>query len=184
MNFLILGLPRSRTAWLSNFFTYDTCFCFHEPLLNIGTLKELPQKLAAVNQSIIGGADTGAMYFVDTLVQMFPGLKLIVIDRDDDDCQQSLSAMGVQGDIAAMRQQLNWVIEQHNPWVIPFAELDSLDILSHLWAYCVGSAFPVQRWHMLKDMIVQIDSQRFFHSINEQAIRRIAKEATVWPGAQ
>ena len=46
--FFITGLPRSRTAWLANWFTYGHTFCFHEACRKVGKIEELKDRKSVV----------------------------------------------------------------------------------------------------------------------------------------
>lgn len=73
MSFFIIGMPRSRTAWLSNFMTYDGIYCHHEGLNNCNSIQEYEDKIG--ND---GDSSTGLM-LVD-IKSLFPDRKLLLID--------------------------------------------------------------------------------------------------------
>jgi len=75
-NFLVLGLPRSRTAWLSNFLTYGDVTCTHEGLNGCTTLKEYKAKF----RSGSGDSNTGLAFF--EFEPLFTDFKKIIIDSD------------------------------------------------------------------------------------------------------
>lgn len=66
--FFILGLPRSRTAWLANWFTGQQSLCLHDPWRFASSAKEL-RKLLVQNGSgrqYLGAAGSmGRQEFVD-----------------------------------------------------------------------------------------------------------------------
>lgn len=186
MKFLIIALPRSRTAWLANFLTYGDSFCFHEPLLGLSRVADIQDKVSTVTTPIIGATDTGAMYFVDVLLKLYPGLKLVVIERPANECQESIDSMGLQGDVTLMARQLEWIKQRTKPLVIQFSSLDEKATMEELWNHCIGTPFPEQRWQLLKDMKIEVSPEQFMSKLSNQAeaINEIAKEATLWPGAQ
>ena len=53
-NFFVLGLPRSRTAWLANFLTYDGYFCFHEGIDGCRSIDDYKKKKFEVSISTAG----------------------------------------------------------------------------------------------------------------------------------
>src|SRR5581483_3193569 len=55
--FLIVGLPRSRTAWLAAFLTGGEVHCHHELLRQCKQWIDYPQKLLATPAPIVGDAD-------------------------------------------------------------------------------------------------------------------------------
>jgi len=73
-NFFVIGLPRSRTAWLANFLTYEDSFCFHEGINGCSTIEEYRDKLGNYK----GDSNTGLMLF--NFRKYFPKTKVVVID--------------------------------------------------------------------------------------------------------
>ena len=77
MNFLILGLPRSRTAWLANFLTYDGLFCYHEAINGCLNMDEYAEKVK-------GKGDSNTALALFDFEHMFPDAKIIVVDSSID----------------------------------------------------------------------------------------------------
>ena len=75
--FLILGLPRSRTAWLANFLTYDGLFCYHEAINGCKNIKEYKQKVK-------GKGDSNTALALFDFESHFPNAKIIIIDSEID----------------------------------------------------------------------------------------------------
>lgn len=73
MDYFIVGLPRSRTAWLANFMTYDCSFCFHEGLVEAGSVEGLMDlKKLCPDAFVIGNSDSGLPLFADATLKAFP----------------------------------------------------------------------------------------------------------------
>ena len=88
--FFITGLPRSRTAWLANFFTTQTAFCFHDRCKDGWTAAWVEQSLKMVAQGFVpgspparythvGDADSGLMLIAPQLVVMFPDARWLFV---------------------------------------------------------------------------------------------------------
>ena len=75
-NFLILGLPRSRTAWLANFMTSDGIQCSHEGLNGCKSLDEYKAKFKPNS----GDSNTGLASF--NFEDLFEDFKIVVIDSE------------------------------------------------------------------------------------------------------
>jgi len=148
VSFLILGLPRSRTAWLANFMSYDGYCCHHEGSNGCYTMKEYKAKLGPC----IGDANTG-LAFLD-INKLFPDTNIIIIDSTIDtavehglhqykvDCTDSLTIM---------KDRLDNTRGLH----IPFDEIDnSLEVI---WDYITsGKPFNTQRVEMLKGLDIKV----------------------------
>lgn len=75
MSFFILGLPRSRTAWLANFLTYGKTFCHHEGMNGCRSIEEYRKKIGSN-----GDAGTGLMLL--DLDRLFPESPRVIIESD------------------------------------------------------------------------------------------------------
>ena len=54
LDFMVVGLPRSGTAWLANWFTTERAMCWHEPLWT----RSLDELDAMKGAGMFGIADT------------------------------------------------------------------------------------------------------------------------------
>lgn len=86
--FLILGFPRSKTAWLANYFTYGGVFCWHELSLNHST-DDIKTKLGDFN----GNADSGLVFKPDWVIRMANtgAMRVLFVNRPKKEIAQSLS---------------------------------------------------------------------------------------------
>lgn len=134
--FLICAMPRSGSAWLANFLTYDGCICLHDPLAG----GEWPDG----HHALRGCVDTGAAHFLDRLPS---GLRLYSLTRNAQDARDSLERLGLP------------VIE--SPAVdapaFHYERLFDIGYLREIWAEIVGSPFDELRAAMLLEMNVQRD---------------------------
>lgn len=96
----VISLPRSRTAWLCEFFK-PYLVTWHDPLKRCASIDELGER---VDQALFNTearaaklmiADTAACFFMPQIVQRFPGAKFIVIERQYRDVCRSLTRKGV-----------------------------------------------------------------------------------------
>ena len=124
MNFFIYSLPRSGSAWLSQFLTGPDSYCYHEPFSDdLGVRQKC-------TESIIGAVDTSAFQFhKGAHIEM--GAKPYVLVRDPSEVAFSLAKLGVVADTHAMRQELDAlgipdVIEHQH-----FGSMDYLEAVSY-----------------------------------------------------
>lgn len=87
--FLIIGLPRSRTAWLANYFTNNGIVCYHELLMDI-PIGGLYKAISPRN----GNADSSLCIYPDYVLEMEEqkNLRVVVIDRNVNECIESFKA--------------------------------------------------------------------------------------------
>lgn len=75
MNFFVMGLPRSRTAWMAAYLTASGLLCYHEGLNGCRTMQEYRDKIGSA-----GDSSSGTILF--DIDKVFPVNKKIIIHRD------------------------------------------------------------------------------------------------------
>jgi len=165
MSFLILGLPRSRTAWLANFMSYDGYCCHHEGTNGCYTMKEYKAKLGPC----IGDANTG-LTLID-INKHFPDTKIVIIDSAIDKAiahSKKIYGVDFTSDLLNMKVKLDKVKGLH----IPFNDIDNN--LEVIWDYLTsGKPYNTQRAEMLKGLDIKV-KEPFI--INVEAVRSFFNE--------
>jgi len=79
--FFITGLPRSRTAWMANFFTTQTAWCWHDAMKDGWTAEYVRDRLASLPPEIrfAGDADSGLLMHAEELVDFFPAARWLFV---------------------------------------------------------------------------------------------------------
>lgn len=177
--FFILGLPRSRTAWLANFFTYDDVSCLHEPSAEIASLDELDARLDATGSPVQGSADTCNTLLFDSLLKRWPDARYIAVRRDPREVRASLRGKGLTTESMVELAASFESVTQHAA-VIPvrFESLSDLSRLEDLWRFC-GSRMPFneRRARMLIDLNVQHhDLHRLIASVEPERLAKLLSE--------
>lgn len=146
MKFLILGLPRSRTAWLANFLTYDDLFCYHEGTDGCNSISEYKDKVKGK-----GDSNTGLIFYNPE--KLFPETKIIVIDSDvNDSIKFGKDVFKV--DVAKELKQAKTLLDNIDGLHIP---LDSInDHLEQIWRHVSTKDFNQDRANMLAGMNIQV----------------------------
>lgn len=82
-HFFITGLPRSRTAWLANFFTYAKSFCWHDASTRGGEIgiHTLVKNLERVKSEYCGDSDSALIFYAGELVRIFPEARWLLVHR-------------------------------------------------------------------------------------------------------
>ena len=147
MPFFVAGLPRSRTAWMANFLTYDGHFCHHEGWARCRTMEEYRAFLGDD-----GDSGTG-MQFIN-INTAFPGSKVLIIERPLKEVAASIES--VFGE--CNRDRLN-VFDDSMKKVdglrLPFAKLN--ESLPMVWDYLIGTTYDERRGKMLASLNVQVN---------------------------
>lgn len=86
--FLIVGYPRSRTAWLSNYFTSNGIKCHHEL-----SLDHKSDKIEEILGNCDGNSDSGMAFMSDWVIRQVNSgkMRILFIDRPKSDVIESLS---------------------------------------------------------------------------------------------
>jgi len=146
-NFFVLGLPRSRTAWLANFLTYDGMRCHHEGTNECHSLKQY-QFLLADDE---GDSNTG-LVIID-IKKFFPDAKIVIIDSDPDkaiEYSRRTFGMDCAENILIMKEKLDAMGGLH-------VALEDINLrLLDIWDYLTGLPFDDSRANMLINMDIQI----------------------------
>lgn len=177
--FFILGLPRSRTAWLANLLTVGTSFCFHDGLLGCKSLADLYAKMDGVNLGTVGDSDTGLLHFMPHVRHDNMDAKIVLIERP---LIYSLVSSGKAGlpveGLPAMQQKL----EAAKPYcdrVIPYSDLEDEKVVRGLFTWLTGFTWSHRRWLLLKDLTVQVDMPKFCAKVLQESNSTEALMASV-----
>lgn len=156
--FFILSLPRTRTAWIANFLTYDTSFCFHEALIDVNPV-DLPKLFKSTEKPIVGNSDCGNILFLDEIIETFMDAKLVIVERPIDEVISSLDTLGEKFSERESVYQALDIIEYakytYDHLLLDFHKLDNTACRA-LWDHCIGTPFNEQRWKMLDGLNTEI----------------------------
>lgn len=158
MTFLVVGLPRSRTAWLAKFLTYGGVTCGHEELRHCRSLEDVDTWFS---QPGVGSAETAAAPWW----RLFPDCKVVVVRRPVSEVVGSLMAIpGVTFD----REALTRLMEYHDRKLdqiearldclsVTFDDLNTEATCKAVFEHCLPYTFDADHWRFWKDRNVQCD---------------------------
>lgn len=164
--FLILGLPRSRTFWLSKLLTYRDFECGHEEARHLRSLEDAKIWL---NQDHHGSAETYVAPFWRLAHTLNPNLRIVTIRRPIIECVESLMALDLsgictlnRGDLEKLMVKLDAKLDQierrlPNVLSVEFHDLDSESTVESVWRHCLPYAFDRAHWLALRDQILTCD---------------------------
>ena len=149
-NFFVIGLPRSRTAWLANFLTYRNRFCYHEAMNGCRSMDEYKTKLGSDK----GDSSTGLM-LIDDFQSNFPDAKTIIIESEPQkSIKYAYKTYGVFD--PALIYNMKSKMDLMKGWRIHIDEID--DKLPEIWAYLIGDGYDSERAELLKKFNIQIQN--------------------------
>jgi len=154
MKFVVCGLPRSRTAWLANFLTYDGLYCHHEGLNGCRNLNEYYDKIG----------DDGDATTIPHLLDL-PDCKKVIIDRDVNRAVQ-FTEVNYGPANRIYFDSLKDFLSQMEGLHIPFEKIDSS--LREIWEYVTDIPFDEKRANMLIRLNVQ---EHDIYDVNISALK-------------
>lgn len=146
IDFMVIGLPRSGTAWLANWFTTERSLCWHESLMKY-RLDELD---AMPHAGYFGIAETALCLASPAGLNEHKAKKLIV-HRPLNEVNESLSYL----DLPAM----DWVgadnLNQIAGFHIDFKDLFNAEKFRAAHESIMPTSFDGARFAFLRDMNIQ-----------------------------
>ncbi len=185
--FLILALPRSRTAWLSRFLTYGDWVCGHDELQYMRSLGDIRTWLS---QGKVGTVETNAAPWWRLIPKFMPegpeGPRIVTVRRPLAEVVQSLRPFGVGGrqveeHLTRLNRKLDQV-EKRLPgvMVVDYESLSQETTCAKLFRFCLPYEHDRERWAGLAKENIQInlDAQvRYCRAFRPQ-LDKLAAQAT------
>jgi hypothetical protein len=163
--FFIVGLPRSRTAWLANLLTVPgQSFCWHEGEAGHGNLEHLVKKMKSRPESRVGNASSAIACYGDDIFRLLPEARYIIIERDPESAKRAL--MEVANDYVDVDLVWPHIIEKFNAFIeslsehyvlrIRYEELHEEKTCTNIWNFATSELpWDSERWGMLSELNVQ-----------------------------
>lgn len=171
--FLIVGLPRSRTAWLAAFLTDGDTVCHHELIRQCANVAEYPQKLSHG----VGDSSPSVPFYYDRVKAAIGPHKLLFILRDSNDSHLA-SAASLRDGLGERLQAGRWeMIEgafnrmlMANPGspCFVYEDLDDPAVIGAISEYCTGRPLNESRYAVFKDLNITINFKKAYQLTAEQ----------------
>lgn len=195
--FIIYGLPRSRTAWLSHFLSIGDFKCYHESTAYMRTIDDLKSWLA---QDYTGTAETAAAPGWRLINHYRPDIKQVVIRRPMSQVvasllNQDLSMIGsyeeesLRKGMAYVDGYLDQIAALPGVLSVPYADLANEETCARVFEHCLPYKMPHEWWREMSALNIQVNQRallryRFaykrqidaFKSACRADLKRLAKE--------
>ena len=177
--FFITGLPRSRTAWLANLFTWGDSFCHHDALRMGVSVEELKRQFVSTPGQYVGDSDSGLAAVARDVVNEWPHARWVIVLRPKQECLESYQkyfrhhpyphcpvltgadAATVFNYMEHWLQRVPAVVPAENLCIVESASLDDERVMRNVWKWLLPTIeFPAARWRMLNTMNVRIISEK------------------------
>lgn len=178
--FLILALPRSRTAWLSKFLSYGDHKVGHDIATDCSSISEFLDKF----DQLSGTVETGAVIAWRTLRTLLPEVQIIVIKRPVEAILASFATNGIyssnlERELRERAIMLDHVSAQQNVITLTFDDLSDDLKCNTLFEACTGEPTDFAWWDEYKNKNIQIDLAARMQKLiaNRDAIASLKKDA-------
>ena len=160
MKFLVLGLPRSRTGWLSVFLSTSDVLCFHEGLDGCFTMQQYKQKVS-------GKADSNTALIFFDIRKHFPDTKVIVINSSLEKAI-SFGKEEYGEDVTDALTSAQEKIRKLDALHIDFDDIN--ERLQEIWEYVHDTPYDELRANELIKLDIQM---RDIHSMDVDALTQL-----------
>lgn len=193
--YFIIGLPRSRTAWLANLLTYGNSYCWHEASRYVAGMAMLPAFMNRRRAKYRGNSDSGLCGNPYLILNLFPTSKFVFIHRPVRACIKSaveqfpeIPPCVTDKSIQACQQgfiDLNCGVKPGQKINFEYDQLNNLETLREIWRFCIpGVKFDRERAEMLQQMRVDTvfaKMEAAMHPVYQERIKNIRRFQSVLP---
>lgn len=188
MNFIICGLARSRTKWLSEFLTYKDHTCGHELAVTFRKPSDYKKYFSNPN---VGSAETGVAQGYWLIKEACPDIKTVLVRRKLQDSVDSVLDIDLKG-VAIYDKDLltkhftytDRILDKisKEPGVLStsYEDLKYSQTCKKIFEHCLPYEFDIKHWGSLKNKNIQVDFRehlKYYHEniseINE--FKRLCK---------
>jgi hypothetical protein len=145
IDFMVLALPRSGTAWVANLLTTDTSLCIHEAFMD-HSIDDLDTRSY---DGMLGIAETSAFIRADEL--NLHSAKKLIIDRPFDEINNSIVKLGFK----AMPSYSADLMIRLKAYRIAYKDLFNYDIMAEAYYYLLRKELNQERHKMLCQMNIE-----------------------------
>lgn len=162
--FLIVGLPRSRTAWMTAVVNLaPNAICYHEPFLEAETWRESLAVWKSPRYAYIGISDSGLGFHLKPIIAEYAP-QILVIDRPAHEVETSGNAIGLEtvpGFCRLLTERIAPFRCHPSVKVVPFHALTQTNVVrACLWHLMPGLQFDLDKVALLQNLNVQTDMRR------------------------
>jgi hypothetical protein len=154
--FLVLALPRSRTAWLSRFLSYGDVICLHEEARHLRSMEDVKSWL---NQPFVGSVETAIAPFW----RLLTNARIVVVRRPVEEVVESLLRAGTtlpRSNLTCLISRLDAKLDQIQSRLtgvltITYEELDTPEGCRRVFEFTLQRPFDEAWWRFLAPINIQ-----------------------------
>ena len=160
----MLGLPRSRTAWLSHWLSYQQGGkrmrrVGHDEFSRCSSVQQCLDLFEGA-EGLDGTCETGAAFAARLLQREMPKARMLVVRRNPEQCRKSLELLGLYVPAADWLQRVSdiWAVSAL-PGVrtVEYEDLRSESCCKWIWSWLLGLEWDKGWWEHWTAINVQVD---------------------------
>jgi len=182
--FIVYGLPRSRTFWLSRFLSFGQWHCGHDEIRHARSMDDIKSWFS---QDFTGTVETAAAPWWRLVQNMQPGIKTVVVRRPVDEVVDSMARLGLRFDPTSVATNLRHLdrkldqIERRVPNVlsVTFSDLMTESVCATVFEHCLGAPLNPEWYAVMVPLNIQMNfgaCLRYYHA-NQPQLTKIASIA-------
>ena len=161
--FFVIGLPRSRTAWLSLFLTDDKRICYHEGIDGCNSICQYINKIGS-------NGDSSTFLMNLDINKLFPDSPVLIIENDIN--RTITYTEETYGYYVPMQiYELRYKMDKIKGMRIYINEID--DKLELIWKYLRGDKFNKKRAELFSRMNIQVQNP---YKYNKESLKQLMSE--------
>ncbi len=175
--FLITGLPRSRTAWMSALAnTVPGAICYHEPLVEFGTWQDSLALWRNADRRWVGVSDSGmARHLAPIMETVRP--RTLIIERNPTEAVRALErlfpAVDATDIVSQLRAKLSAVAGHPLVRAVPFEDLAEPAIVVDALRWLMpGAEISVEKVIEFGRMRIEADMDRVRRAAASMSVER------------
>ena len=158
--FLLLALPRSRTAWLATWLTWGPVMCWHDGLGLGWSVGDLRHRLTTAPTDYAGTADTLLGQYPEAVEEHFPEAPIVLVRRPLGAVLDS-AARWAGG---ALEPGTAAILERHEHALVQlsklprarayrFEDLSDPEVLAGIWGHVTRGAVEPPPWERTAQLV-------------------------------
>lgn len=176
MKFLVLSLPRSRSAWLARFLSYKGNDCAHDLAPRATSVQDLAEAFDRVN----GSVETGLSEAWSRLAERFPRLRIVTIQRPLIEVCKSLIRVGAPVHLADLARK-QYYLEKIPGLKIDFDSLNNPEVCRTIFEQCLEVPFDLSWWETLAPVNIQINVAEQLQQLHANQANIASMKAEIRP---
>lgn len=181
--FIVYALPRSRTAWMAKFLSYNEWQCGHEQAIFMRSVYDI-KRLFSLNYT--GVVETAAAQGWRIIKHHVPHIRQVVVKRPIEDVMKSM-VKTAEYDVPRLRKVMEYgnrmldeISGQPGVLTLDFDSLGTMEGCAALFEHCLPYRFDSGWWKSLKGQNIQLGVPEVITYYHEHKPEIEAFKSAMW----